>query len=399
MRPQYIQIHIAVTIKTKTTMSGGIHRAISRQLWAGLLSVSLSVPALVHAATDHAAIMPLASHSLLLDIAHAGPRIITVGERGHILYSDDQGSSWTQALVPTTQMLTAVHFANAQRGWAVGHDGLILVSDDGGKNWRVQRDGITAQHQTNLQDREQAHQLIEQLQLELAKADDDQRPSLEVALEDANMDLEDADLALTEAVFTSPLMDIWFRDTRQGWAVGAFGTLLATVNGGKSWEDHAQRVENPDEFHLNAITGDDQGRIVIAGEGGVIFRSLDNGKNWQAMEPFYAGSWFGLLYNLSDQILLVYGLRGNLYRSTDFANSWEPLGIDNHATLAGGSLSASGDIALVGSAGTVLESRDGGRSFSTSLLADRLSLSSAVFSGKQLIMVGQGGIRVRSNDQ
>jgi len=380
-------------------MSGEIHRAISRQLWAGLLSISLSVPALVQAATDNAAIMPLAHHSLLLDITHAGERIVTVGERGHILYSDDRGSSWTQAQVPTTQMLTAVHFANAQRGWAVGHDGLILVSDNSGKHWRIQRDGIAAQHQSNLQAREQAHQLIEQLQFELASADDAQRPSLELALEDATMDLEDADLALTEAVFTSPLMDIWFKDDRHGWAVGAFGTLLATNNGGKSWEDQAVRLENPDEFHLNAITGDDAGRIVIAGEGGVIFRSLDNGNNWQAMEPFYAGSWFGLLYNPKDQALLVYGLRGNLYRSADFADSWEALGIDNHATLAGGSLSASGDIALVGSVGTLLHSRDGGRSFSTSLLADRLSLSSVLFSGKQLILVGQGGIRVRSNEQ
>ena len=380
-------------------MSGEIHRAISRQLWAGLLSIFLSVPALVQAATDNAAIMPLARHSLLLDITHAGERIITVGERGHILYSDDQGSSWTQALVPTTQMLTAVHFANAQRGWAVGHDGLILVSDDGGINWRIQRDGIAAQHQSNLQAREQAHQLIKKLQLALANADEERQPSLELALEDATMDLEDADLALTEAVFTSPLMDVWFKDDRRGWAVGAFGTLLATENGGQSWEDQSQRLDNPDEFHLNAITGVDEGRIVVAGEGGMIFRSLDNGKNWQSIEPFYAGSWFGLLYNPKDQALLVYGLRGNLYRSTDFADSWEALGIDNHATLAGGDLSASGDIVLVGSVGTLLQSGDGGKSFNTSLLADRLSLSSALFAGKQLILVGQGGIRVRSNEQ
>jgi len=380
-------------------MSGEIRHASSRQLWAGALSIMIALPLLVQATTDHAAIMPLAQHSLLLDITHAGERIVTVGERGHILYSDDRGNSWSQAQVPTTQMLTAVHFYNSQRGWAVGHDGLILVSDDGGKKWRIQRDGIAAQHQANLQAREHAYQLIEKLQIQLASAEDDQRPRLELALEDARMDLEDADLALAEAVFTSPLMDVWFTDDRRGWAVGAFGTLLATDNGGRSWENHAQSLDNPDEFHLNAITGDGQGRLVIAGEGGMIFRSLDKGSNWQAIEPFYAGSWFGLLYNPADQSLLAFGLRGNLYRSTDFADSWEALAVDNHVTLAGGGISADGAIALVGSVGTLLQSRDGGKTFSTGMLADRLSLSSALYSGDHLIMVGQGGIKVRSNEQ
>ena len=42
-----------------------------------------------------------ASRSLLLDVTHAGNRMVAVGDRGHILYSDDQGKSWTQAKVPT----------------------------------------------------------------------------------------------------------------------------------------------------------------------------------------------------------------------------------------------------------------------------------------------------------
>ncbi len=92
------------------------------------------------------------------------------------------------------------------------------------------------------------------------------------------MDLEDADLALEEAVFTSPLMDVWFQDVNRGWAVGAFGTLVATVDGGQHWVNREKELDNPDEFHLNAITGDGKGRVFIAGEGGVMFRSLDGGR-------------------------------------------------------------------------------------------------------------------------
>ena len=336
--------------------------------------------------------------SLLLDVAVAGDRVVTAGERGHILYSDDNGDSWEQARVPTTQMLTAIYFINKNRGWSVGHDGLILVSDDGGSSWRIQRDGIAAQAQANLSAREQAHQEIGRLESALAIADEEQKAELALQLEDAIMDLEDADLALKEDVFTSPLMDIWFQDEQRGWATGAFGTMLATEDGGRTWRDDSKHLQNIDEFHLNAITGDGEGRVFIAGEGGVMYRSLDNGSNWETLPPFYEGSWFGLVYTASMDALLVFGLRGNLYRSTDFGDSWDMVHNGSQATIAGGSADTLGRIALVGAVGTVLQSRDGGRTFDRSTLADRLSLSGALYRGQRLILVGQGGVKVLDSD-
>jgi len=344
----------------------------------------------------HAPIMPLAPESLLLDITTAGDRIVAAGERGHILYSDDGGRSWIQAAVPTTQMLTSIYFISPQRGWAAGHDGLILVSDDGGAHWRVQRDGIAVQQQANLELREAAYQQVDQLQQALAAANDGDREELEMALDDAVMDLEDADLALKEAPFASPLMDIWFQDRDRGWAVGAFGTLLATRNGGKQWSNEAGVVDNPDEFHLNAVTGDGAGRVFIAGEGGVMYRSFDGGENWETLEPFYGGSWFGAVYNPVNEFLLVFGLRGHLYRSADFGTSWQPVIGKNQMTLAGGNISDDGRIVLVGAVGAVLRSSDGGLSFDEAMLPERLSLSSALWRGDRQVLVGQGGIRVIS---
>ena len=364
---------------------------------AAIVGLALSqslCPAARVAAAEYAPIMPLASRSLLLDITAAGERSVAAGERGHILFSDDQGGSWQQGKVPTTQMLTGVHFVNATRGWAVGHDGLILVSDDGGENWRVQHDGIAAQHQTNLALREKAHQQIRSLKLALENADEDASAALELQLEDAVMDLEDADLALEEAVFTSPLLDVWFQDESRGWAVGAFGSMLSTDDGGQHWISHSDRVDNPDEFHLNAIIGDGRGRVFIAGEGGVMYRSIDGGQSWEAITPFYEGSWFGTLYDAAHDTLLVFGLRGNLYLSRDFGDNWETVADDNKITLAGGSVSADGQVVLVGGVGTVLRSGDGGLSFRRSTLPDRLSLSSALESKGKLIVVGQGGARI-----
>ena len=78
---------------------------------------------------------PLATRSLLNGLARAGDRIVAVGQRGHVLYSDDDGKTWQQAAVPLTSDLVAVHFPTLSTGWAVGHDGVILRTTDSGANW------------------------------------------------------------------------------------------------------------------------------------------------------------------------------------------------------------------------------------------------------------------------
>ncbi|HEU5468620.1 MAG TPA: YCF48-related protein, partial [Steroidobacteraceae bacterium] len=88
-------------------------------------------------AAQPAVIAPLAARSLLLDVAWAGRRAVAVGERGHILHSDDAGRTWTQAPVPASANLTAVCFADEKNGWAVGHIETILRTRDGGDSWEL----------------------------------------------------------------------------------------------------------------------------------------------------------------------------------------------------------------------------------------------------------------------
>ena len=81
---------------------------------------------------------------LLTGLARAGKRVVAVGQRGHVLLSDDAGKSWQQADVPVSADLVAVSFANAEAGWAVGHDGVVLHSADAGRTWTRQLDGRDA---------------------------------------------------------------------------------------------------------------------------------------------------------------------------------------------------------------------------------------------------------------
>ena len=70
------------------------------------------------------------AHRTSRPLTAAEGRLVAVGDRGHVLVSADQGATWEQILVPTRAMLTAVAFADAKNGTAVGHDGVILATND-----------------------------------------------------------------------------------------------------------------------------------------------------------------------------------------------------------------------------------------------------------------------------
>ncbi|WP_263264587.1 YCF48-related protein [Pseudomonas sp. RIT-PI-S] len=312
-----------------------------------LLAFSLLFPLLAGAAP---AAEPVAAsdtperalHGLLLDIATAGERLVAVGDRGQVLLSDDQGQHWRLGQVPSHALLTAVFFTDAQHGWAVGHDSQVLASTDGGEHWQVQHDD----------------------------------PARE-----------------------APLLDLWFADADRGLAIGAYGQLLVTTDGGAHWDDASERLDNPDQLHLNAIGASGDGSLFIVGEQGTLFRSRDAGEHWEHLDSPYQGSLFGVLATREPGTLLIYGLRGNLLRSTDSGDSWQlvPLGgaetrVDSG--LAGGALLADGSLVIVGNAGTVLHSEDDGRSFSAFIRPDRQALAAVVQAPKgELWLVGQGGAR------
>lgn len=286
-----------------------------------------------------------AAKSLMLDVVHAGKRLVTVGDRGHILYSDDQGQTWTQAKVPTRQLLTAVYFVDDKLGWAVGHDAQILASTDGGATWIKQ---------------------FEDLKRE------------------------------------APLLDVWFKDASTGFAVGAYGALLETTDGGQHWEDASDRLDNEDQYHLNAIAAVKDAGLVIVGEQGSLFRSADWGQTWERLEGPYHGSLFGVIGTAEANTLLIYGLRGNLYRSTDFGSTWDQVELNAargalEFGLSGATLLDDGTLVIVGNGGSVVQSHDHGLTFSVFNRPDRISLSAVTAAGDgNLILVGQGGVRTTS---
>lgn len=324
----------------------------------------------------------------MLDITRAEKRLVAVGERGVIIYSDD-GNSWQQAAVPLSETLTAVSFINGQQGWAVGHGGSILHSSDGGKSWQLQFDGNRANQQWLSYTKEKKAVLDAKIQ-NSTNTDPGQLSKLEYLQEDAGFAIEDAETALATGP-ADPFLDIWFGDANNGIAVGAYGMIYRTDNGGADWKLAAAGINNPDRYHYYSITADSKNRLFLSGEAGLMYRSLDGGLNWTRLGPFYEGSLFGVLSH-GDSIL-SFGLRGNVFQSHDGGENWQPASDDIPFSLHGGHILNNGDILLVGSAGGMAISTDGGASYTSQYHASRSGFSAVVGeSANEVFVVGMSGI-------
>ena len=361
------------------------------------LAISLSSSTVLAGWTDPldtpAAATEKAHQTLLLDVTRAGDRLVAVGAYGHVIYSDDNGQSWKQGKVPVTVTLTAVDFADAQYGWAVGHDGIILASQDGGLSWNKQFDGYLA-NEALVAAAEKRTRELEQQQTEAI--DPQLQEDLDYQLEDALMALDDARYDVEQGS-TKPFLDVLFLSRNDGFALGAYGMLFRTRDGGKSWHDIAADLPNPDKMHLSqlAVLGDDW---LIVGEMGLVIRSRDYGQSWERLELPYDGSLFGAVQ--SGQDWLVFGLRGNVFASSDHGDSWRQLPTGSEQTLLSGSVARNGAVALVGNAGTLVTlERDNVSStplIRIMTLEGRSGLAAGAAVGDGWLVVGEAGARAIS---
>jgi photosystem II stability/assembly factor-like uncharacterized protein len=338
--------------------------------------------------TDLATPSSLAQQFLLLGVARAGTgRIVTVGEYGHILLSDDEGKTWRQAKsVQSKVTLTSVVFAaDGQRGWAVGHDTTVLHTADAGETWTRQYGGT------------------------------------------------DSDNALLTVVFL---------DDQRGLAMGAFNYTIETADGGKTWSrrqltgeapkpaapapdkpaepaapaqdadaaqaqadaeaeakakerglDGAYQTAEGDDAHLNAAFLGPNGAVYVAAEAGKFYRSSDSGKTFERIQTPYPGSYWGGVV-LTDGSIVLTGMRGNIWRSVDQGKTWTKANTaPADQSLASVIQAADGSLIAVGLSGGILVSKDGGKSFGVYYRDDRKSLNSVVTTadGRTLVF-GEAGI-------
>jgi len=311
---------------------------------------------------------PLAPRSLLQGIAPAGNRLVAVGQRGHVLVSRDDGRSWTQSPVPVSSDLTAVYFVDADHGWAVGHDGVILHSDDGGARWSVQLTGRRAN--------------------ELFLKAMERRAAAEPASAAARADLEEAKRFRDQGA-DKPFLDVWFADAAHGFAVGAYNMIFHTADGGCTWEPWFDRTENPKLLNLYAIRAA-AGEVYVAGESGLVMRLDPAAQRFRAVALPYKGSLFGVAG--SGNAVIVFGLRGNAFRSADAGRTWSKVEAGLPASIVAAARTQRGALLLADAGGRVALSDDGGNTFARVAIQPALPLTAlAEASDGRVIAVGPRG--------
>lgn len=196
------------------------------------LLVCVASAAAVPPAERPSVMAPLAAAAPALGLARSGERVVGVGDRGHVLVSEDGGLAWSQVQAPVAVMLTDVAALPGGVVLATGHGGVVIRSADGGAVWE------------------------------------------RVLVGDEN----------------EPLFSVAGRADGRCVAVGAFGSLAVSADAGRTWET----ARREDGAHLYAVRWAPDGAAWLAGEAGVLARSED-GVTWEDVEAPYDGTFYGLL--------------------------------------------------------------------------------------------------------
>lgn len=326
-----------------------------------LATASANQPGEVPAALSPALDAPKASEGRLLDITRLGDRLMSVGDQGVILASND-GDNWQQLDSPVNVMLTRLTFSDTKRGFVLGYDSTILKSEDAGQSW----------------------QLVHH---------DPDGPAL---------------------------FDLLMLDEQRGIAIGGYGTQLSTVDGGSSWQVVESMLYDIG-MHLNSILRLGDGSLFIVGERGVMARSIDEGENWTLLDAPYGGSLFGALA-YGQQGVLIYGMRGNVFSAADLAIcgtadplTWDPydrdinltaervteLGWKKYSTpiqesLFGAVKAPSGAVTMVGVNGTTLLLNPEAEEMHLLKVPAAETLANVVNYKGRLLAVGRRGIQTLS---
>ena len=171
------------------------------------------------------------------------------------LYSTtDGGITWILSLIKSFSVFNRISFADSQNGVINGIYNIYRTYD-GGKSWHAQTNPGIINHAVLIS------------------------PNLGFAVGLNGAIIRFSNWACQNTETFRLLNDIHFLDNRTGFAVGNFGVLKKTENGGGSWINLTSgTTNNLNCVHfVNTLTG------YVGGENGYVLKTTDGGNTWSSI--------------------------------------------------------------------------------------------------------------------
>ncbi|PLU87322.1 MULTISPECIES: WD40/YVTN/BNR-like repeat-containing protein [Pseudomonas] len=290
----------------------------------------------------------------------------------------------TLEAVPATLSSNATQATMLDAAWAgaravaVGDHGVVLLSDDQGKQWRQARSVPLSTPLTGVSFVDAKHGwAVGQWGAILATVDGGESWKIQ------RLSTEE----------DRPLFAVHFFNPRQGVAVGLWSLVLTTEDGGQTWAE--QPVQAPPgakraDLNLMGLFADNRGTVYATAEHGKVLHSDDHGKNWHYLDTGYEGTlWSGAV--LADGRLLVGGQRGTLLLGSVDDKRFRRVPTQGKGSVTSVAV-AGAQVLAVGLDGLRVHSSNGGESFEEAQSVDGVSLTAALFKsdGKPVLFSRRG---------
>ena len=282
--------------------------SMPRSMWwvlAGSVALGLGVGA--HAAVESAAkpttnliktLQQGIAHSAFFGISFDAGRGVAVGVRGAIYESSDSGSTWKQVDHKLTELALLSVDRRGTHTVAVGQAGVVMIEESAGK-W-----------------------------LKVDTGDPARLFSVSVNAEG---------LAV---------------------AVGEFGKVLKSEDGGRTWVPAApdwaafadEESFGTGEPNMYSAHVSDSGEITIAGEYGVMLRSADRAASWAVLRPVTPGvpTIFATYFPSGQGTSFAVGQEGEMLTSADGGLTWARCDVSTESNFLGVAAAPDGHVVVTG---------------------------------------------------
>jgi photosystem II stability/assembly factor-like uncharacterized protein len=199
---------------------------------------------------------------------------------GLIQKTTDGGNTWTEQYDPSSYGINSIQFVDTNNGWAAGgeidtynniYNRIIIHTSDGGNTWNTQ-------------------------------------------LYESGYYYYD---------YVEPLYDICMLDTINGWAVGAYGAVFHTNDGGSNWVE--QRLGEYSDLFGVSFTDLNNGWAV--GEDGAMIYTTDGGDTWSYYSLGISDNLNSIIFTDANNGWIAgggyYPYHGIILHTDDGGTSWD----------------------------------------------------------------------------